>query len=92
MGPFKGGVGILVAETEVPVVPCYLDGTFRVLPPHQCWPRPGKITLCIGEPLTFPRVRNDRAGWNEVARATEAAVRRLIPDLAPARRCERPVA
>jgi 1-acyl-sn-glycerol-3-phosphate acyltransferase len=90
MGPFKGGLGMLVAGTDVPVVPCFLDGTFEALPPHRSWPRCGPITLCIGEPFTFPRLRNDRAGWEEVARATEAAVRRLRPGPAPAPRRERP--
>jgi 1-acyl-sn-glycerol-3-phosphate acyltransferase len=79
MGRFKGGLGMLVAETAIPVVPCFLDGTFEALPPHRHWPRCGKITLRIGAPLTFPGVRNDRAGWQEVARVTEAAVRRLDP-------------
>jgi len=77
MGAFKGGVGMLVAGTPIPVVPCHLSGTFQALPPHRHWPRFVRITLRVGEPLTFPHVRNDRAGWDEVARVTEAAVRRL---------------
>jgi 1-acyl-sn-glycerol-3-phosphate acyltransferase len=77
MGRFKPGLGMLVAGTEVPVVPCYLDGTYEALPPHGRRPRFCKITMRVGEPLTFAGVANERAGWQEIARVTEAAVRRL---------------
>ena len=28
---FKCGLGMLVAGTDVPVIPCYLQGTFKAL-------------------------------------------------------------
>jgi 1-acyl-sn-glycerol-3-phosphate acyltransferase len=77
MGKFKAGLGMLVAGTAVPVVPSHLDGTFEVLPPHRTWPRPGRIVVRIGQPLTFASVVNERRGWQEIAQATEGAVRRL---------------
>jgi hypothetical protein len=33
--------------------------------------------MTVGEPLTFAGLPDERAGWQEVARATEAAVRKL---------------
>jgi 1-acyl-sn-glycerol-3-phosphate acyltransferase len=83
MSAFKPGLGMLVAETSVPVVPCHLQGTFQALPPHQRWPRFRKITLRIGEPSAFPTVRNDREGWKEIARMTEARVRLLAGEQIP---------
>lgn len=77
MGPFKGGIGMLVAGTAVRVIPCHLDGTFQALPPHRQWPRCHKIILHMGAPLLFSEVPNNRAGWREVAGRTEAAVRLL---------------
>ncbi len=77
IGHFKPGLGMLVAETDVPVVPCYLQGTFQALPPHRVWPRFHKIALEIGEPLLFTGIKNDRPGWEEIARVTEATVRKL---------------
>lgn len=77
MLPFKPGVGMLVAETDVPVVPCYLDGCFRALTPHQRWPRPRRICLRIGEPLTFAAVPNNRDGWRHIAAAMEECVKSL---------------
>ena len=41
MGPFKPGIGALVAGTAAPVVPCYLSGAFAAWPPTSRLPRPG---------------------------------------------------
>ena len=77
MGRFKCGLGMLVAGTEVPVVPCHLRGTFAALPPHRRWPRFRRITLTFGAPLRFAGAANDRDGWEGVAASTEAAIRSL---------------
>ncbi|HET6888592.1 MAG TPA: lysophospholipid acyltransferase family protein [Candidatus Udaeobacter sp.] len=77
MMPFKHGLGMLVAETNVPVVPCGLVGTFEALPPERNIPRPVAITLAIGDPLQFPSTANDRTGWSEVAASVESRVRDL---------------
>src|SRR5207244_4207542 len=58
MMPFKHGLGMLVAETNVPVVPCALVGTFETLPPERNFPRPVAIKLAIGNPLQFASTAN----------------------------------
>ena len=80
MMPFKHGVGMLVAETNVPVVPCGLIGTFEALPPNRKIPKPARIELIIGEPLNFAATPNNREGWSQIARSTESAVRGLVSD------------
>jgi 1-acyl-sn-glycerol-3-phosphate acyltransferase len=77
MHRFKAGIGRLVAGTEVPVVPCYIAGAFAALPPHRTLPRPRRLTLTIGTPLSFGAVSDDKAGWLRIADASETAVRRL---------------
>jgi 1-acyl-sn-glycerol-3-phosphate acyltransferase len=77
MRPFKSGVGMMVAGTPVPVVPCHLHGTFEAFPPGCSIPRIHRITLRIGTPLTFPDVANNHAGWDEIGRAVETAVHGL---------------
>jgi 1-acyl-sn-glycerol-3-phosphate acyltransferase len=77
MMPFKHGLGMLVAETNVPVVPCGLIGTFEALPPDRKTPRPVKIELIIGDQLQFASTANDRAGWSQIAQSVETAVRTL---------------
>src|ERR1700747_220030 len=51
MMSFKHRLGMLVAETNVPVVPCGLVGTFGALPPNQNLPRPVRIKLAISQAL-----------------------------------------
>ena len=76
--PFKHGLGMLVAETNVPVVPCGVVGTFEALPPSRNIPRPVAIRLAIGNPLQFASTSNDRAGWSQIGASLESSVRDLV--------------
>src|SRR5438093_6063780 len=78
MMPFKHGLGMLVAETNVPVVPCGLVGAFEALPPNRKLPRPVAIKLVIGDPIEFSSTANDRAGWSQIAASVESSVRALV--------------
>jgi 1-acyl-sn-glycerol-3-phosphate acyltransferase len=78
MSPFKHGLGMLVAETNVPVVPCGLIGTFKALPPQRNVPRPVTIKLAIDNPVQFLSIANDRAGWSQIAADVESRVRDLL--------------
>jgi len=77
MGPFKPGIGMIVAGTDVPVVPCHLAGAHRALPAGQRWPRPTRLHLRYGAPLVFGAVTDNRDGWKEIATRLEGAVRSL---------------
>jgi 1-acyl-sn-glycerol-3-phosphate acyltransferase len=77
MKQFKPGLGMLVAETSVPVVPCFIAGTFDALPPHGKLPRPAPIKVAIGAPLAFAGVLNSRDGWSQIAETVEGSVRAL---------------
>lgn len=74
MASFKSGLGMLVAGTDVPVIPCHIRGAFQALSPDRKVPRPRKLYLRIGTPLVFADAKNDRDGWSQIARATQAAV------------------
>ena len=78
IGRFKGGVGELVAGTDVAVVPCYLDGAHRAWPKGAWVPRPRKLTLTIGRAMTFGHLEHRRRGAAaQVAAELEGAVRGL---------------
>lgn len=77
MARFKPGMGALVAGSLVPVVPCFLDGAFAAWPPHRRLPRPRRLELRIGAPLSFAELPEGRDAWAAVAECCEAAVRRL---------------
>jgi 1-acyl-sn-glycerol-3-phosphate acyltransferase len=74
---FKPGVGMLVAGSNVPVVPCHLRGTFEACPAGRILPLPRKITTTIGQPLRFPNVENNREGWDIIIGQVEKAIRDL---------------
>jgi len=53
MHDFQLGLGVIVKELGIPVVPIKIAGTERVLPPGAGFPKRGKVTVTFGEPLTF---------------------------------------
>lgn len=77
MAAFKPGLGALVAGADIPVVPCHIAGAHAAMPPQARLPRPRRITLTIGRPLSFADTGNNPDGWRTIAAAAEAAVRVL---------------
>jgi long-chain acyl-CoA synthetase len=53
MLPFQLGLGIMVKELGIPVVPIKISGTDLVLPHDANFPKQGKVTVTFGEPLRF---------------------------------------
>ncbi len=77
MARFKPGIGMIAAGADVCVVPCHVSGSHTAWPPGVSHPRLKPVRVRIGPPLRFVDAGNDRAGWERVARETEAAVRAL---------------
>lgn len=73
-GTFKSGVARLVAGTAIPVVPCWIEGGFAAWPRGAWLPRPRRVTLAFGEPVTFSKTTPDREGWRSVCNTLRAAV------------------
>lgn len=80
MLPVKSGVGMLVAQSEVPVIPCWIDGCFHAMPPDVKIPRPRRIHAHIGEPVRFSDAPNSREGWDVISRTLEQRIVMLRPD------------
>jgi len=74
------GVGWLVVNSGVPVIPVAMKGTDHVLPPGRRIPRPGRIEIIIGEPLKLPPEVFDGPGA-KVRRFITDEVMRAIQDL-----------
>jgi 1-acyl-sn-glycerol-3-phosphate acyltransferase len=75
----KSGIGMIVAGTSVPVVPCWLEGCMRAMPPGRWLPRPRRIRVLVGEPVVYASTSNDREGWDAIAADLEARIRGLRP-------------
>ena len=83
MLPFKAGLGMMIAGTDVPIIPCYLYGCFEALRPETKWPKPIPIRIRIGPPLNFASIPNRREGWEQIATDLQSAVKALGPQTVP---------
>ena len=70
--PFRGGIGMIGARLDVPIVPVRLDGVDRILPTGSSFIRPGRVRVAFGAPL---RLRGD--DYAALAKQVEDAVRGL---------------
>jgi len=81
MRPFKSGAGLFFSELAVPLVPAYVEGTHRVLPKGNSVPRPGHVTVRIGEPLRPPAPPDGKEAIREWRHAIVEQLAERIRDL-----------
>lgn len=74
VGAFRPGVGLLVAGTSVPVVPCHIRGAHAAWPKGAWIPRPWKVCVRIGKPRTFEGVERSKAGAVRVVEDLRSSV------------------
>ena len=80
MAPFKGGIGFLIMNAGVPVVPCYIEGSYEALPRGVLLPRPRKIIVHFGRPILpeeYQQFGKGREAYDQIA----ALVTRRILEL-----------
>ena len=51
--PAQPGLGLVIAKTLAPVVPMRVFGAYEAWPIHEKCPRPGRVTIVVGEPIFF---------------------------------------
>ena len=79
LGEAAMGASFLAYHAHVPVLPVYLQNTFRVLPRGQLWPRRAKVRLYIGTPLDLSdlRAQAGRAAYAEIGKRIMQAIAEL---------------
>lgn len=78
--PFKAGIGLVTAGSDVPVVPCYMEGSGKAWPKGAWLPRPRRIAIRIGKPMSFAQMSTGRADIDLIAEKLHAAVKSLGSD------------
>jgi 1-acyl-sn-glycerol-3-phosphate acyltransferase len=73
----RTGIGYLALNSGAPVIPVAMIGTERILPPGHRVPRPGKIEIRIGEPITFDQFRGQPAGARQRRAVTDEVVQAI---------------
>lgn len=86
------GAGLLVYNAyPAPVLPAYIEGSYRVMPRGAKGPRRAKVTVSFGPPLDFAQYRDgkgDKEKYAAIAEELMAAIGRLR-DAIPKDRRER---
>ena len=77
MGRFRSGIGRLVVGTDLPVVPCYLDGGLKAWPKGKGFPRPWKLHLRLGAAETFGHLDKSSESVVKICQDLEESVAAL---------------
>ncbi len=77
---WKAGIGMMVAGTQIPVIPCRIDGAFDALRPETKVPRPIRIRVEVLPAMRFPEEPNTREGWDRIAAALKERVVGALPE------------
>lgn len=76
--PFLPGIGSLVLDNPVPIVPVYIESTFGAWLPQHLLPRPRHVTVRFGKPLDPSRW----AAWRAGEHAAESIAADIKADVA----------
>ncbi len=77
LGEFKPGIGLMLAGSEYPVVPCQLRGAARALPKGSWCPRPRRVELIVGKPRSYAHVKRGKDSALEIATDLRRAIQEL---------------
>ena len=74
--PFKPGLGLLAFETGSPIIPTYIDGTYRALPKGKSFPSKSRVRVTFGKPI-MPSSGHDASAVNTAAGLEQETYRKL---------------
>ena len=74
--PFKPGLGLLAFETGSPIIPTYIDGTYRALPKGKSFPSKSRVRVTFGKPI-MPPSGHDASAVNTAAGLEQETYRKL---------------
>jgi long-chain acyl-CoA synthetase len=77
-GPFLPGVGVVLQRSGAPAVPVRVEGSYECLPWNRRWPRPGRITVTFGAPLTVAELEAAGEGATRAERIASGLRRAVL--------------
>jgi 1-acyl-sn-glycerol-3-phosphate acyltransferase len=84
LGEFKAGIGLMLAGTSVPIVPCWLEGTFAAWPKGRRFPRPRRVQLVIGKPRCCEHLGRGKESALAITKDLRDAIQALAASLSAA--------
>ena len=80
---FQPGIGLLLEHGDVPAVPTALIGSYEAWPRNRRWPRPARVRVVFGVPLTRAQLvasGNGGSDAEKIADALHSAVAALLAE------------
>jgi 1-acyl-sn-glycerol-3-phosphate acyltransferase len=77
MGKFRSGIGRLLVGTDLPVVPCHLDGGLKAWPKGKALPRPYTLRLRIGAAKSYAHLDKSSNSVKEICQDLRESVTEL---------------
>ena len=59
LGKPVDGIGFIVKQVNVPVIPAFIGGAEKILPRHSFLPQLAKVTVSFGSPLDFSHLADE---------------------------------
>ena len=51
--PLEAGVALIAAHERAPILPVFIHGSFKAMPPGSAFVKPSKLRVTFGKPLRF---------------------------------------
>ena len=80
--PFRAGIGLLVRAYPVPLIPVWIEGSGKALPPGTKWPRHVTLSVTFGAPLD-PKKLEKRGAGEQAHERIVSALREEVARLRP---------
>ena len=77
----KPGAALIAAQTDVPLVPAYIDGSFEAMPTGATWIKPKKIRVFFGESFRLDEVKEEGQGKKEFSDRAGKLIMAMIKEL-----------
>lgn len=81
LGPFKKGIGILVQELNVPVIPVYIKGAYHTWGRSQKYPKLAPIKITFGKPFSSQELQDVTNTSQDTYETIASTLRTKLQDL-----------
>ena len=76
--PLEGGAGLIAAHSKASILPVYVKGTYKAMPPGSPFIRPTKVTVTFGKLLSFdPEFLKTKDARRKITEELENSLRSL---------------
>lgn len=76
--PLEAGVAVIASHTKAPILPAFIHGSFRAMPPGSAFVKPTKLRITFGKPLRFSdEVYRSKEGRSIIMESLNQAMREL---------------